>query len=163
MSTNTSLPTPDECFISVLLDEWIEDSHCFDSQEAWESNPKRKISFTEIDEYLCRQEIQECIDQQKLPNGNELGILMAKEALCRISDIANSTDICPGCLVKAVVQVSILKQEWLYSAKEQLISCGMHEEDEIFLRCVSLYLNVLHGEWPFKYVGPKRASEGDNG
>ena len=28
MSTSTNLPTPDECFLSVLMDEWLKNSHC---------------------------------------------------------------------------------------------------------------------------------------
>ena len=90
MSTNTNLPTPDDIFISVLLDEWLKDSHCLDSREEWDANPEKQFPFEAIQEYLCKQ---------GLSDGSGLGFLMVQEAIHRISDIGRSADICPCCVL----------------------------------------------------------------
>ena len=153
MSTSTSLPTPDECFLSVLMDEWLKDSHCLDSQEAWDANPKRPFPFKEIVNFLVKQGASD---------GDDLGLLMVQEALERISNIGHSAELCPCCVVQIVGQVSLKKSERAFFAKERLVDDGLGEnEAEDFLRCVSLYFNVLRGEWPFKYVAPAQASDTD--
>ena len=86
MSTSTNLPTPDECFLSVLMDEWLKNSHCLDSREAWDANPKRPFPFNEIVDFLVKQGASD---------GNDLGLLMVQEAITRISEIGRSVDICP--------------------------------------------------------------------
>jgi hypothetical protein len=153
MSNNPHLPTPDECFISVLLDEWLKDSHCLDSPEEWEADPKRPFPFEEIVDFLVKQGASD---------GNDLGILMVHEALDRISDICHSAKLCPCCLVQVVGQVSLKKSVRVLFAKERLVTEGLCEhEAEKFLRCVSLFLNVLRGDWLFKYVAPAQASDID--
>lgn len=153
MSTSTSLPTPDECFLSVLMDEWLKDSHCLDSQEAWDANPKRPFPFKEIVNFLVKQEASD---------GDDLGLLMVQEALERISNIGHSAELCPCCVVQVVGQVGLKKGDRVLFARERLISEGLCEhEAETFLRCVALFLNVLRGDWPFKYVAPAQASDHD--
>ena len=153
MSTSTSLPTPDECFLSVLMDEWLKDSHCLDSQEAWDVNPKRPFPFKEIVNFLVKQEASD---------GDDLGLLMVQEALERISNIGHSAELCPCCVVQVVGQVSLKNSDRVLFARERLVSEGLCEhEAETFLRCVSLFLNVLRGDWPFKYVAPAQASDTD--
>ena len=153
MSDNPHLPTPDECFISVLLDEWLKDSHCLDSQKAWDANPKRPFPFKEIVNFLVKQGASD---------GNDHGILMVQEAITRISEIGRSVDICPCCLVQVVGLVSLKKGERVFFAKERLVSEWLCEhEAEAFLRCVSLFLNVIRGDWPFNYVAPAQASDTD--
>ena len=154
MSTNTSLPTPDECFLAVLLDEWLKDSHCLDSKEAWDAYPKRPFPFVAIQEYLRKQ---------GLSDGNGLGFLLVQEAMNRISGIGRSVDICPACLVQAVGQVSLKKSERIVFAKERLVAEGLCEyEAEAFLRCVSLFLNVLRGDWPYEYLGAGGGSDDED-
>jgi hypothetical protein len=151
MSTNPNLPTPDECFISVLLDEWLKNSHCLDSKKEWDADPKRPFPFNEIVDFLVKQGASD---------GDDLGLLMVQEAINRISQIGRSVDICPCCLVQVVGQVSLKKGERVLFAKERLVSEGLCEhEAETFLRCVSLFLNVLRGDWPYEYVGQSRASD----
>lgn len=151
MSTNPSLPTPDECFLSVLMDEWLKDSHCLDSQEAWDADPKRPFPFKEIVNFLVKQGASD---------GDDLGLLMVQEALERISNIGHSAELCPCCVVQVVGQVSLKKSDRVLFARERLVSEGLCEhEAETFLRCVSLFLNVLRGDWPFEYVGTHDASE----
>ena len=151
MSNNQNLPTPDECFISVLLDEWLKDSHCLNTKEAWDANPKRPFPFNAIQEYLCKQ---------GLSGGNELGFLMVQEAINRISDIGNSAELCPCCIVQAVGQIGLKNRDRALFAKDRLVAEGLCEhEAEAFLRCVSLFLNVLRNDWPFEYVGPSQASD----
>ena len=153
MSTSTNLPTPDECFLSVLMDEWLKNSHCLDSKEAWDADPKRPFPFTEIVDFLVKQGASD---------GDDLGLLMVQEALERISNIGHSAELCPCCVVQVVGQVSLKKPERVFFAKERLVDDGLGEnEAEDFLRCVSLYLNVLRGDWPFKYVAPAQASDTD--
>ena len=153
MSSNSMLPTPDECFLSVLMDEWLKDSHCLDSQEAWDANPKRPFPFEEIVDFLAKQGASD---------GNDLGLLMVQEALDRISDIGHSAELCPCCVVQVVGQVSLKNSDRVLFARERLVSEGLCEhEAEKFLRCVSLFLNVLRGDWPFKYVAPAQASDTD--
>ena len=154
MSNNQNLPTPDECFISVLLDEWLKDCHCLDTKEAWDADPKRPFPFTEIVDFLVKQGASD---------GNSLGMLMVQEALDRISDIGNSVDICPCCLVQVFGQVSLKKSDRILFAKERLVDEGLCEhEAEEFLRCVSLFLNVLRGDWPYEYVGPSHAFDDED-
>ena len=153
MSTNLNLPTPDECFISVLLDEWLKDSHCLDSNEAWDANPKRPFLFSAILEFAA---------DQGLSNISDLGFLMVHEAMSRILDIGQSVGLCTCCVVQAVGQVSLKESDRNAFTKERLVDDGLGEnEAEDFLRCVSLYFNVLRGEWPFKYVAPAQASDTD--
>ena len=153
MSTSTNLPTPDEFFISVLFDELLKDAHCLDSPEAWDANPKRPFPFKEIVNFLVKQGASD---------GDDLGLLMVQEALERISNIGHSAELCPCCVVQVVGQVSLKKSERAFFAKERLVDDGLGEnEAEDFLRCVSLYLNVLRGDWPFKYVAPAHASGTD--
>ena len=151
MSTSTNLPTPDECFISVLLDEWLKDSHCLDSQEAWEADSKRPFPFNEIVDFLVKQEASD---------GNDLGFLMVHEAMSRILDIGQSAGLCTCCVVQAVGQVSLKICDRNAFTKERLVDNGMDENDaEVFLRSVSLYLNVIRGDWPFEYVGLSKTSD----
>lgn len=153
MSTSTNLPTPDECFLSVLMDEWLKNSHCLDSREAWDANPKRPFPFKEIVDFLVKQGASD---------GDDLGLLMVQEAINRISEIGRSVDICPCCLVQVVGQVSLKKSDRVLFAKERLVSEGLCEhEAEKFLRCVSLFLNVLRGDWPFKYVAPGPSADNE--
>lgn len=153
MSTNPNLPTPDECFLAVLLDEWLKDSHCLDSKEAWDAYPKRPFPFDAIQEFLRKQ---------GRSDGNGLGSLMVQEAINRISGIGRLADICPCCVVQAVGQVSLKKGERVVFTKERLVAEGLCEhEAEAFLRCVSLFLNVLRGDWPFEYLGTGGGSGGE--
>ena len=146
-----NLPTPDECFISVVFDEWLKDSHCLDSKEAWDADPKRPFRFNAIMEFTTHQ---------GLSNGSELGFLMVQEAMSRIMEIGHSAGLCTCCVVQAVGQVSLKKSDGNAFAKERLVDNGMDEKDaEVFLRSVSLYLNVISDEWPFKYVGPSKTSD----
>ena len=151
MSTNLNLPTPDECFISVLLDEWLKDSHCLDSNEAWDANPKRPFLFSAILEFAA---------DQGLSNISDLGFLMVHEAMSRILDIGQSVGLCTCCVVQAVGQVSLKESDRNAFTKERLVDNGMDENDaEVFLRSVSLYLNVIRGDWPFEYVGLSKTSD----
>lgn len=153
MSTSTNLPTPDEFFISVLFDELLKDAHCLDSPEAWDANPKRPFPFKEIVNFLVKQGASD---------GDDLGLLMVQEALERISNIGHSAELCPCCVVQVVGQVSLKKSDRVLFAMERLVSEGLCEhEAETFLRCVSLFLNVLRGDWPFNYVAPAQASDTD--
>ena len=151
MSTNTDLPSPDECFLSVLLDEWLKDSHCLDSKEAWDADLKRPFPFGEIVSFLVKQGASD---------GNGLGFLMVQEALTRIGGIGRSAELCPCCIVQVVGQISLKNSDRASFVKERLVAEGLCEhEAEAFLRCVSLFLNVLRGEWPFEYVGSSKTSD----
>ena len=153
MSTNPNLPTPDDFFISVLLDEWLWDCHCLDSQKAWDADSKRPFPFSDIANFLLKQGASD---------GNELGFLMVQEAINRIGDIGRSAELCPCCIVQAVGQIGLKNSDRVLFAKERLVSEGLckHEADA-FIRRVSLFLNVLRGDWPFEYIGPSQASGAD--
>ena len=153
MSSNPNMPTPDDIFLSVVFDEWLKDSHCLDTQNDWDADPKRPFPFNAIQEYLRKQ---------GLSDGNELGFLMVQEAINRISDIGRSVDICPCCIVQTVGQIGLKKSDRALFAKQRLVAEGLCEhEAETFLRCVSLFLHVLRGDWPFEYIGPSQASGAD--
>lgn len=152
MSANPNLPSPDECFLSVLLDEWLKDCHCLDSKEAWDADPKRPFPFGEIVNFLVKQGVSD---------GNGLGFLMVQEAMNRVGGIGRSAELCPCCIVQAVGQIGLKNSDRANFAKEHLVAEGLcGHEAETFLRCVSLFLNVLRGDWPFEYIGPARLSDG---
>lgn len=153
MNTKPDLPTPDECFVSVLFDEWLKDCHCLDSKEAWDSDPKRPFKFIAIMEFVTNQ---------VLSNGSDLGFLMVQEAMNRIMEIGHSAGLCTCCVVQAVGQVSLKENGGNAFAKERLVDNGMDENDaEVFLRSISLYLNVIRDDWPFQH-GTSDPSVGDN-
>lgn len=151
MSANPNLPDPDECFISVLFDEWLKDCHCLDSEEAWDADPQRPFPFNDIANFLVKQ---------GGGDGNDLGFLMVQEAMNRIMEIGHSAGLCTCCVVQAVGQVSLKENGGNAFAKERLVDNGMDENDaEVFLRSISLYLNVIRDDWPFEYISPNQASD----
>ena len=146
-----NLPTPDDCFISVLLDEWLKDSHCLDTQTAWDADPKKPFRFNSIMDFATHQGLSNICD---------LGFLMVQEAMSRILEIGHSAGLCTCCVVQAVGQVSLKEIDGNAFAKEHLIDKGLDEKEaEVFLRSVSLYLNVIKGDWPFGYVGSSKTSD----
>jgi len=153
MSNNSNLPTPDECFLSVLFDQWLKDSHCLDTKEAWDANTEKPFAYNEILDFMA---------QQGLSDGHSLGFVMVPEALKHISAISQTAGLCSCCVVQAVGQLSLEGSGQASFAKEHILDSGLGDaEAEVFLRSVSLYLNVIGGKWPFEYIGSNEATDAD--
>lgn len=158
VSLNRELSTyevlANQCFVSELVDEWLKDSHCLDNQEAWDADPRRPFRFNEVMAF---------IDKHKPFDGEDLKLWMTGAALQRITVIGRSVDISRTLRLSRVVgQVSHGKSQEISKAMDYLAEAGLCVNDaDTFLRCVSLYLKVCRGEWPFEYVGPSRISEAD--
>ena len=152
MSTNPHLPTPDECFISVLLDEWLKDSHCLDSKEAWDADPKRPFPFEEILQFF-----------------NHLGeswaesyvSMMFTEAKARFHEILVAWGISPmrigGELLHSIGQSGAEAR-----VRILLKRFGMGRQGiESIVRLITLMMNVLNEDWPFEYDATDQTAEGE--
>ena len=150
--TTPHLPTPDEFFISVLLDEWLEDCHCLDSPEAWDAVPKKPLSSEEIQEFL---------EYSGLSKVEDLGMLMMEQAHARIYDMIVETGINPKRLLQNLFHGASLGGD-VSVTRRVLLQFKMNgKEIEAILRLTALCMNMLNGDWPFEYVGPSRASDAD--
>ncbi len=141
-----------QCFVSELINEWLKDSHCLDNQDAWDADPKRPFPFNEVMAF---------IDKHGPFDSKDLRTWMTGVALRRMVVIGRSVDISRALgLIRVVGQVSHGKSREISKAMDYLGEAGLcaSEADE-YLRCVSLYLKVCRGEWPFDYVGPSQSAD----
>ena len=154
MSTNPSLPTPDKFFISFLLDEWLKDSRCLDSQEAWDAMPNRRVPYESIVSLFNSED-------DNAPVG--LLDLMAKEALVRIGCIEYSTKkLHAVSMVQVMMRLSMKDTKLIPRAKTLLVKDGLSENDaEVCIRCASLFLNIYWNVWPFDYFASTQASDNE--
>lgn len=142
-----------ECFVSELIDEWLKDSHCLDNQDAWDADPKRPFPFNEVMAFIKKHEPFDSKDLRSWMTG---------VALKRMVVIGRSVDVRAWPLVQVVGQFSLRGSREITEAMDYLGKAGLGvHEAEAYLRCVSLYLKVCRGEWPFEYVGPSRVSKAD--
>ena len=141
MNANPNLPTPDECFISVLLDEWLKDSHCLDSKEAWDANPKRPFSCKEIEVFLKSQGMAEIKD---------LGKPMAIVAVYRMAEIhlAAGPDARISINIGMPIGLGAGTRPPGCNSQVQFVGFGA-SEIHTFTRCMALFIDVNNGLWPF--------------
>lgn len=141
MSTNPNLPTPDECFISVLLDEWIKDSHCLDSKKDWDADPKRPFSYKEIKAFLKSQGMAKIKD---------LGKPMVKAAIYRVAEIHLAAG--PDASISINMGMPIgLEDGTALPRCDSHLQCVGFDASEIrtISRCMALFIDVNKGLWPF--------------
>ena len=142
-----SLVAPaDQVIIASLFDEWLKDSKCLNCKDTWEASVNQPFPYETILGLLKRRGMEDIGD---------LGELMADEVITRINGIMASSELCPGCLLLAVIFLNVKrghKNQWACLAKANVMAHGLSPEDaEIILRGASLCRKVYRGEWPFEY------------
>ncbi len=153
---NNSTPTSDDCFISVVFDEWLKNSHCLDSPQQWDANPRKPFAFTEIKSLFVHKGLRSPAD---------LGELMVSEAFIRIDESLKTSGIPPSILIQTITHIVAGRNNKIYAsvAEANLQSYNMPDQViDLLMRGVSLYLNVISGAWPFKYDIPSRAPDNEN-
>lgn len=144
MSTALNLPATDKGFISVLLDEWMKESHCLDSKEAWDADPKRPFPSEVIMLFL---------KYSGLSVVEDLGRPMMEQSIARIDTILHNYGISP---VQLYGQYIFIEDhgEGDSRTRAALKKLKLSSEDiESILRLGALCINVLNGVWPFGHVG----------
>ena len=141
MSNNPHLPTPDECFISVLLDEWIKEFHCLDSKKNWNADPKRPFSCKEIEAFLKSQGMAEI---------KNLGKPMAKVAVYRMAEIHLAAGPDARISINIVMPIGLGDGTRPPECNSQVQFVGFcANEIHTFTRCMALFIDVNKGLWPF--------------
>ena len=152
MSNNPHLPTTDKGFISVLLDEWMKESHCLDSREAWDADPKRPFPSEVIMLFL---------NYSGLSVVEDLGRPMMEQSIARIDEILLNYGISPVQLYGQYIFVEY-HGEGDSRTRATLRKLKLSSEDiERILRLGTLCINVLNGVWPFGYDVPDRSGNAD--
>ena len=150
MTTNHHVPTPDECFASVLFDELLKDAHCIDSPEAWDADPTRPYQFKEILDFMFEDSKN---DKPKIFRmlSDEVQ-LSASRVHCVICEYS-SQHFAGSCRIKMSSSYPHLN----YFTKLSFLAHGLsRHKSEVLLRSITLYLSILRGEWPPEYVGLSR-------
>ena len=152
MSTSTNLPTPDECFISVLLDEWLKDSHCLDSKEAWDADLKRPFSF---------EEILHLFDHLGESWAESFVSMMFAEAHARFHGYLGAWGINPMLLAGELLP-SMGQRGAKAKVRMLFKRFGMGSDViETIMRLTTLMMNVLNEDWPFEYDANDQTTEGE--
>lgn len=157
-SLNRALSTyevlANQCFVSELIDEWLKDSHCLDNQDAWDADPKRPFPFNVVMAFIKNHEPFDSEDLRSWMTG------VALRRMVVIGRMVENRRVWR--LVQVVRRFSLRGSREIAEAMDYLGEAGLRANDaDSFLRCVSLYLKVCCGEWPFEYVGPSRVSDAD--
>ena len=141
MNAHLHLYTADKCFISVVFDQWLEDSHCLDSKEAWDADPKRPFPYEAIEKFLA---------SHGLDGVEQIAHLMIGEAMLRIFEIVSMAGAHAGLTMRVTglpnPEKSNANPEVILDFKYEGLS---NKQIVMIAKCLSLMLNISKGFWPF--------------